>query len=104
MILLEEAFDTFWDYVKQVKSAAELLYENTSVLSADQEGLFTELLDTNRNCLTRTANSPTLNSILPKLAARFISCFRLHTQKKRNKRNDRRTIRQNNARLLKRVG
>lgn len=48
MILLEEAFDNLWYYIKQVKSAAGLLYDNTSVLSADQEGLFTELLDTNR--------------------------------------------------------
>lgn len=48
MILLEEAFYNFWHYVKQVKSDAGLLYENTSVLSADQEGLFTELLGTNR--------------------------------------------------------
>ena len=48
MIQLEEAFDNFWHFVKQVKSDAGLLYENTSVLSADQEGLFTELLDANR--------------------------------------------------------
>lgn len=48
MIQLEEAFDNFLYYVKQVKSDSELLYENTSVLSADKEGLFTELLDANR--------------------------------------------------------
>lgn len=48
MIQLEEALDNFWYYIKQVKSDAGLLYENTSVLSADQEGLFTELLDANR--------------------------------------------------------
>lgn len=48
MILLEEAFDNFLFYIKHVKSDAVLLYENTSVLSANQEGLSTELLDTNR--------------------------------------------------------
>lgn len=48
MIPLEKAFDNFWYYVKQIKSDVGLLYENTSVLSADKEGLFTELLDTNR--------------------------------------------------------
>lgn len=47
MILLEEAFDNFWYYVKQVKSAAGKLYENTSVLTADHEFLFTDLQDTN---------------------------------------------------------
>ena len=48
MILLEKALNNFWHDVKQVKSDAGLLYENTSVLTADHEFLFTELLDTNR--------------------------------------------------------
>lgn len=45
---IEEALDTFWFYVKQVKSAAGLLYENTSVLTADHEFLSAELCNTNR--------------------------------------------------------
>lgn len=48
MILLEESLVNFLYYIKQVKSAAELLYENTSVLTADHESLFTELCGTNR--------------------------------------------------------
>lgn len=45
---IEEAFDTFWYNVKQAKSAMSLLYDNTSVLSADHEFLSVELHDTQR--------------------------------------------------------
>ena len=45
---IEEALDNFWHYVKQAKSAAELLYGNTSVLMPDHESLSAELCDTNR--------------------------------------------------------
>lgn len=45
---IEEALDNFWFDVKQVKSAAGLLYAITSVLTADHESLSAELCDTNR--------------------------------------------------------
>ena len=45
---IEEALDNFWYYVKQARSAAGLLYANTSVLMPDHESLSAELCDTNR--------------------------------------------------------
>ena len=45
---IEETLNNFWSDVKQVKSAAGLLYANTSVLMPDHESLSAELCDTNR--------------------------------------------------------